>query len=147
MPWSSDGFGALDLTLLDHHHGMIEDWRALISEMHRRGMYAVMDNTLGTLGDLLQWVGKENETAPFRWGEYDVRYKSSRQYHDFTVGNELNATCNYPRMWGEDGYPLANQGIQSIMEQQLCRDSQFDQVTFPNRCIHVLVLTTSSMVT
>ena len=118
-----------------------------MSEMHRRGMYAIMDNTLGTMGDLLQWVGKENETAPFRWGEYDVRYKSSRQYHDFTIGNKPNATCNYPRMWGEDGYPLANQGIKSIMEQQLCRDSEFDQVKFLNCCPNQSVLTVGSMVT
>lgn len=130
MPWSSDGFGALDFTLLDHHHGMIEDWRALITELHRRGMYAIMDNTLGTMGDLLQWVGKENVTAPFRWDEYDVRYKSSREYHDFSIGNNPNATCQYPRMWGENGYPLSNtsQSVQDIMGEHLCRDSEFDQV-------------------
>ena len=77
MPWSSDGFGALDFTLLDHHHGKIEEWRALITEIHRRGMYVIFDNTLGTMGDLLQWVGSENVSAPFEWDEYDVRYKVS----------------------------------------------------------------------
>ena len=44
MPWSSDGFGALDFTLLDHHHGRIEDWRALVNEMHRRGMYVIQSH-------------------------------------------------------------------------------------------------------
>ncbi|KAF1980071.1 hypothetical protein BU23DRAFT_585904 [Bimuria novae-zelandiae CBS 107.79] len=126
MPWSNDGFGALDFTLLDHHHGKIEDWRALIAEMHRRGMYAIMENTLGTMGDLLQWVGKENETAPFKWSEYDVRYKSSRHYHDFSIGNNLTATCNYPRMWSEDGYPLTNSSVLSAMDRP-CKDSEFDQ--------------------
>jgi alpha-1,3-glucan synthase len=126
MPWSSDGFGALDFTLLDHHHGMIEDWRALITEIHRRGMYVIIDNTLGTMGDLLQWVGNENVTAPFKWKEYDVRYKSDRHYHDFQVSNNITTTCHYPRMWGEDGFPLKNQSVLAAMELP-CKDSEFDQ--------------------
>ncbi|CAI6336658.1 unnamed protein product [Periconia digitata] len=126
MPWSSDGFGALDFTLLDHHHGKIQDWRNLIDEMHRRGMYVILDNTLGTMGDLLQWVGSENTSAPFKWDEYDVRYKSSRQYLDFSIGNDRNTTCTYPRMWGADGYPFANQSVLEKMEFP-CKDSQFDQ--------------------
>ncbi|KAF1954873.1 hypothetical protein CC80DRAFT_526600 [Byssothecium circinans] len=126
MPWSSDGFGALDFTLLDHHHGQIEDWRNLITEMHRRGMYVVLDNTLGTMGDLLQWVGNENTSAPFKWDEYDVRYKSSRQYHDFAIGNDETAACTYPRMWGADGYPLRNQTVLDAMKRP-CKDSEFDQ--------------------
>ncbi|KAF1995683.1 glycosyltransferase family 5 protein [Amniculicola lignicola CBS 123094] len=108
MPWSGDGFGALDFTLLDHHHGVIEDWRNLIDEIHRRGMYVILDNTLGTMGDLLEWVGNENSSAPFKFDEYDVEYKTGRQYLDFQVSNEPNATCTYPRMWGADGYPLNN---------------------------------------
>lgn len=130
MPWSSDGFGALDFTLLDHHHGIIEDWRNLITEIHRRDMYVIFDNTLGTMGDLLQWKGFENESAPFNWEEYDVRYKTSRQYLDFHISNEYNASCEYPRMWSEDGFPLANQ---SALEPMLrgCKDSQFDHVCIP----------------
>ncbi|KAF2120385.1 alpha-1,3-glucan synthase [Lophiotrema nucula] len=126
MPWSGDGFGALDFTLLDHHHGLIDDWRALITEMHNRSMYVILDNTLGTMGDLLQWVGSENVSAPFKWSEYDVRYKSSRQYHDFQIGNNENATCTYPSMWGEDGYPLSNASVLAAMDQP-CKDSEFDQ--------------------
>ncbi|KAF2194680.1 glycosyltransferase family 5 protein [Zopfia rhizophila CBS 207.26] len=126
MPWSSDGFGALDFTLLDHHHGKIEDWRALVTEMHRRDMYVILDNTLGTMGDLLQWVGYENESAPFTWNEYDVRYKTSREYHDFQIGNTQNVSCIYPRMWGENGFPLSNQSVLDAMDEG-CRDSEFDQ--------------------
>ncbi|KAF2641815.1 alpha-1,3-glucan synthase [Massarina eburnea CBS 473.64] len=126
MPWSSDGFGALDFTLLDHHHGQIEDWRNLITEMHRRDMYVILDNTLGTMGDLLQWVGNENASAPFKWDEYDVRYKTSRQYLDFAIGNDETATCTYPRMWGADGYPFSNQTVLDAMKLP-CKDSQFDQ--------------------
>ena len=49
MPWSGDGFGPLDFTLLDKHHGAIEDWRALITEIHRRDMYVIFENTMATL--------------------------------------------------------------------------------------------------
>jgi alpha-1,3-glucan synthase len=38
MPWGSDGYSPLDLTLLDAHHGVIADWREAIAEIHRRGM-------------------------------------------------------------------------------------------------------------
>jgi alpha-1,3-glucan synthase len=49
MPWSGDGYGPLDFTLLDPHHGDIEDWRALVTEIHRRDMYVILDNTMATL--------------------------------------------------------------------------------------------------
>lgn len=91
-------------------------------------MYVILDNTLGTMGDLLQWVGSENVSARFQWDEYDVRYKTSRQYHDFHFSNELNATCHYPRMWGEDGFPLKNESVLAAMERP-CKDSEFDQVS------------------
>ncbi len=48
VPWASDGYSPLDLTLLDHHFGNITEWQAAIAEMHRRGMYVVLDNTMAT---------------------------------------------------------------------------------------------------
>jgi alpha-1,3-glucan synthase len=48
QPWEADGYGPLDLTLLDHHHGVIDDWRQLIDAIHQRGMYAIFDNTMAT---------------------------------------------------------------------------------------------------
>jgi len=48
VPWASDGYSPLDLTLLDHHFGTIAEWQAAITEIHRRGMYVVMDNTMST---------------------------------------------------------------------------------------------------
>ena len=50
MPWAGDGYGPLDFTLLDKHNGAIEDWRSLTNEIHRRGMYVVLDNTVSTYG-------------------------------------------------------------------------------------------------
>jgi alpha-1,3-glucan synthase len=48
LPWKSDSYSPLDFTLLDHHFGKIAEWRAAIDEIHRRGMYVILDNTLST---------------------------------------------------------------------------------------------------
>lgn len=48
QPWSGDGYGPLDFTLLDHHHGEIANWRELINAVHQRDMYIVLDNTMAT---------------------------------------------------------------------------------------------------
>ena len=47
------GYSAIDFTLLDPHFGKIQQWIDLIDEMHRRGMYIIMDFTVGTMGDML----------------------------------------------------------------------------------------------
>lgn len=38
----------VDFSFLDPHFGTIEDWRTVIDEIHRRGMYIVLDNTMAT---------------------------------------------------------------------------------------------------
>lgn len=48
QPWGSDGYSALDTTLLDQHFGDIDEWRHAITEIHRRGMYVIFDNTVAT---------------------------------------------------------------------------------------------------
>ena len=48
VPWASDGYSPLDLSLLDHHFGNITEWQTTMDEIHRRGMYVVMDNTMAT---------------------------------------------------------------------------------------------------
>jgi alpha-1,3-glucan synthase len=48
MPWKSDSYSPLDFTLLDHHFGKLAEWRAAIDEIHKRGMYILMDNTFST---------------------------------------------------------------------------------------------------
>lgn len=128
MPWAGHGYGPLDFTLLDRHHGVIQDWRDTINDIHRRGMYVILDNTMSTMADLLGFQGYENSTSltPFNWGEYDYFWKMpERQYHDFHPHNEINESCVYPRMWDIDGMPLA----QPYVEQEQihkCRASEFD---------------------
>lgn len=48
MPWGADSYSPVDLTLLDPHFGNIQMWRRAIEEMHKRGIYVVLDNTMAT---------------------------------------------------------------------------------------------------
>jgi len=124
MPWSPDGFGPLDLTLLDRHHGDIEAWRTVIDEMHRRGMYVIFDSTMATMGDLLGYGGAyTNASVEFAFNEYDYIYKDpSRRYHDFQPSNVWDPTCEVPVFWEQNGYPET----QSVMDNFTgCRDSEF----------------------
>jgi len=125
MPWSPDGFGPLDFTLLDRHHGNIEEWRIVIDEMHRRGMYVVFDNTMATMGDLMSYGGKAaNTSVEYSFTEHDYMYKDSeRRYHDFQPSNDWDPTCQPPHFWEQNGY----REPQSIMDQFTgCRDSEFE---------------------
>ena len=48
QPWGSDQYSVLDHSLLDMHFGDISTWRWAIEEVHKRGMYVVLDNTFAT---------------------------------------------------------------------------------------------------
>ncbi|PWY72970.1 alpha-1,3-glucan synthase, partial [Aspergillus heteromorphus CBS 117.55] len=106
QPWGYDGYSALDTTLLDQHYGTIQVWRDAITEIHKRNMYVIFDNTIATMGDLIGFDGYLNTTAPFTVKEHQVVWKSERQYVDFRFGNDYNDTCDYPRFWFENGYPV-----------------------------------------
>ncbi|KAK2044728.1 glycosyl transferase group 1 [Colletotrichum somersetense] len=124
QPWGYDMYSPLDLTLLDAHLGNITLWQNAIDEIHSRGMYVIMDNTMATMGDLIGFEDHLNATAPFQQGEYKALWKTERQYHDFEFGNDYNDTCEYPRFWGAAGdrVPAAN-----ISALKGCFNSDFDQ--------------------
>ncbi|KAL3455940.1 hypothetical protein BJX64DRAFT_53383 [Aspergillus heterothallicus] len=124
QPWGSDGYSALDTTLLDQHFGKIQEWRNAITEIHKRGMYVVLDNTIATMGDLIGFDGHLNTTTPFSEKEHRAQWKTSRRYVDFDIGNNYNATCDYPRFWYENGYPVNASMISGLVG---CYDSDFDQ--------------------
>ncbi|PYH89079.1 alpha-1,3-glucan synthase [Aspergillus ellipticus CBS 707.79] len=124
QPWGYDGYSALDTTLLDQHYGTLQVWRDAITEIHKRGMYVIMDNTIATMGDLIGFDGYLNTTAPFTVKEHQVVWKSDRQYVDFRFGNTYNDTCDYPRFWFENGYPVQQSVDDSLVG---CYDSDFDQ--------------------
>ncbi|KAF2665711.1 putative alpha-1,3-glucan synthase [Microthyrium microscopicum] len=124
-PWSPDGYGPLDHTLLDRHHGSIADWRAVIDEIHRRGMYVVLDHTMATMGNLLGYAGSfENSTVNYNFDEYDYIWKDSeRRYNDFEPSNNRDPSCTYPRIYEQNGY-LTPGNITSQFHG--CRDSEFE---------------------
>jgi alpha-1,3-glucan synthase len=76
------------------------------------------------LGDLLGFDGYLNISAPFTTQEYQVQYKSSRQYVDFSFGDTYNSSCKYPQFYNETGYP-----VDSYVYDELkgCYNSDFDQ--------------------
>jgi len=124
-PWAADAFSPLDLTLLDQHFGTIAVWREAIDEIHRRGMYVILENTMSTMGDLLGFEGYLNTTTPFSFTEHKAIWKSSRQYWDFHIGDDIIADCEYPRFWDEHGKKVG-ENVTSLMKT--CRSSDFDQV-------------------
>ncbi|KAJ5734104.1 hypothetical protein N7493_002890 [Penicillium malachiteum] len=124
QPWGADGYSALDTTLLDQHYGTIQLWRNAITEIHNRGMYVLFDNTIATLGDLIGFDGYLNTTAPFTVKEHKASWKTDRRYVDFDIGDEYNATCDYPRFWYENGYPVNESQVEGLVG---CYNSDFDQ--------------------
>lgn len=124
LPWAADGYSPVDFTLLDHHFGTIDTWRSAITEIHKRGMYVVMDNTMSTMSDLIGFQGYLNTTTPFSTSEHKVQWKTNRRYMDFDIGNTYNETCVYPRLWNETGLPV---GADVTSQLKGCYDSDFDQ--------------------
>ncbi|KAJ6018178.1 hypothetical protein N7451_001557 [Penicillium sp. IBT 35674x] len=124
QPWGFDGYSALDTTLLDQHYGTIQIWRNAITEIHKRGMYVLFDNTIATMGDLIGFDGYMNTTAPFTVKEHQTTWKTARRYVDFDIGQTYNETCDYPRFWYENGYPVNESLISGLVG---CYDSDFDQ--------------------
>lgn len=77
-----------------------------------------------SLGDLIGFKGHLNGTTPFDTNEHQVVWKSSRRYADFRIGNEYNETCDYPRFYWENGYPVGTDVTDQLIG---CYDSDFDQ--------------------
>ena len=124
QPWGYDQYSPLDLSILDPHFGTISLWQSAIDEIHARDMYVVLDNTFATLGDLIGFDGYLNTTTPFTLQEHEVQWKTQRQYWDFSVGNNYNKTCEYPKFWNETGFPV---DYHVTTQMKGCFDSDFDQ--------------------
>lgn len=80
------------------------------------------------MGDLIGFQGFLNKSAPINPKEYDYVWKYDRRYWDFQPGNEVESQCPWelPRFWDDDGTGLTTTTIGPS-----CRNSEFDQVTFP----------------
>lgn len=57
MPWQADSYSPLDFSVMDPHWGTIQDWVDFIDEVHARGMYLMMDFTIGTMSDMIGFDG------------------------------------------------------------------------------------------
>ncbi len=57
MPWQADSYSPIDFSLVDPHWGSIQDWVDFIDTCHARGMYVMLDFTVGTMGDMLGFEG------------------------------------------------------------------------------------------
>ncbi|KAI9206635.1 glycoside hydrolase family 13 and glycosyltransferase family 5 domain-containing protein [Polychytrium aggregatum] len=130
MPWDYHGYNPLDSTLLDEHFGSVSDWRAMVAAAHQRGIYVVIDVTVATMGDLIQFDKYGNATVPLNINEYTASYKTSRTYADFQISNSWNSSCVLPRFWGDDGLPqdtVDPSGTAVVSRyRQGCYDSEFD---------------------
>ncbi|KAJ5794268.1 CAZyme family GH13 [Penicillium paradoxum] len=125
QPWTFDGYGVMDTTMLDGHYGTIQVWRDAITEMHKRGMYVLFDNTIATMADLIGFDGHLNISTPFSEKEWKTQWKTERRYVDFDIGTgDYNATCDYPRFWYEDGFPVNESQTAGLVG---CYNSDFDQ--------------------
>lgn len=76
------------------------------------------------MGDLLGFEGHLNDSTPFTEKEHKVVWKSSRQYLDFSPGNDYNDTCEYPTFYNENGYP---EPATELANLKGCYNSDFDQ--------------------
>lgn len=133
FPWKSDAYSPLDLSLLDRHFGNIQAWRTAVQEIHKRGMYVVLDNTMSTMGDLIGFKGFTNTSTPFSPQEHKALYKTDRQYLDFNIGNNYNETCEYPRFWNSSGGRVLQGSDSTFDALKGCYDSDFDQVSQSNK--------------
>ncbi|WAQ90638.1 hypothetical protein PtA15_13A37 [Puccinia triticina] len=110
MPWQSDGYSALDFTLLDPHFGTLSEWRAAIDKIHSKGMYVMLDTTTTTLSDFLEFKGNSGKAAPFNLHGYEVEYKTTvqkpwniNQYAEFQFTNSRDQSCRLPKFYNPNG--------------------------------------------
>ena len=47
------GYSPLDFSIADPHWGIINEWVQFIDALHARGMYIILDFTVGTMSDLI----------------------------------------------------------------------------------------------
>ncbi|KIL69786.1 glycosyltransferase family 5 protein [Amanita muscaria Koide BX008] len=128
MIWQADSYSPVDFTVLDPHWGTVQEWRDTIDEIHKRGMYLMVDFTIGTMADLIGFQGFLNTSAPFDLNEYDAVWKHPNympwnftEYRDFQVNNVRNLSCTLPHFYDEDGTRIIG------VTTNGCYMSDFDQ--------------------
>lgn len=80
------------------------------------------------MGNLIGFENFLNSTTPFSAKEHEAVYKTNVTYHDFTIGNNYNATCEYPRFWNGSGQRVLKDSDPVFSQLVGCYNSEFDQV-------------------
>ena len=80
------------------------------------------------MGDLVGFENFLNTTTPFDAKEHKALYKTNITYQDFTIGNNYNATCEYPSFWNASGQRVLKDSDPVFSQLVGCYDSEFDQV-------------------
>ncbi|KAG6879976.1 hypothetical protein C0992_008569 [Termitomyces sp. T32_za158] len=131
MLWQADSYSPLDFTVLDPHWGTISDWRNTIAEIHSRGMYLMLDFTVGTMSDLIGFQGFLNKSTPFDLNEHKAVWKHPNympwnftEYRDFNIINERNTSCTLPVFWDDSGNIVSSDTFEGANG---CLMSDFDQ--------------------
>ncbi|KAF8306355.1 glycoside hydrolase family 13 and glycosyltransferase family 5 protein [Clavulina sp. PMI_390] len=126
MPWQADSYSPIDFSLVDPHWGTINDWVDLVDDIHARGLYIMMDFTVGTMADFIEWTAYPNASAPFSLDEYATQWKKPSYapwgidtYQDFSIGSDFNSSCNLPNFWNDSG-------AQIVVSHPGCLTSEFD---------------------
>jgi alpha-1,3-glucan synthase len=81
------------------------------------------------MGDLVGFENFLNTTTPFNPKEHKAVYKTNVTYQDFSIGNNYNSTCDYPRFWNGSGQRVLKESDPVFSQLVGCYDSEFDQVT------------------
>ncbi|KAF2163334.1 glycosyltransferase family 5 protein [Zasmidium cellare ATCC 36951] len=126
LPWEADGYSPQDHTILDHHLGNIQEWRAAIKAIHDKGMYVILDNTMATMSNQFGFEGYYNTSADWSFTEHKMNYISGFKYRDFYQTNNFEDECSYeyPRFWDQGGRQIIDNNTASMKG---CMDSEFDQ--------------------
>lgn len=94
------------------------------------------------MGDLLGFENFLNTTTPFSAKEHKAIYKTNITYNDFTIGNNYNASCEYPRFWNGSGQRVLKDSDPVFSQLVGCYDSEFDQVIpFATFICYAIILT------
>lgn len=125
-PWEMDAFSPHDHTILDHHFGTVEQYREVFKAVHDKGMYVIVDNTMSTMADLFAFKGHANNSAPFKFNEHIMHYKSEMEYRDYEPSNVFQDECDvpFPRFWDQGGHLIDDNNTAAMVG---CMKSDFDQ--------------------
>ncbi len=103
---SYHGYGQIDFTLIDDRQGTLQDFRDMVSEAHRLGMYVIVDIVVNHMENLYYFEGHPNDGAPFHFhdGEYKLIPRDPNvTYTDFKVDNTFYNDGTYSDVYGYDG--------------------------------------------